>query len=220
MTIAVVGIGLDGEAGLAQNVREIVTQATVLAGSKRHLSYFAHLATEKLELANLNKGLEAIAQLEFHNNLIVVLASGDPLFFGLGRLLLSKFKPDNLCFYPHQTSIQLAFSRLKIPWQDASLVSVHGRSTDNLVKLLKQGKDKIAVLTDGSNNPAAIACLFLALELPVNYSFYICENLGSDLETTTHYPPAQLNRLSQIKTEFASLNVLILIREKQENTLI
>lgn len=81
MVIAVVGIGLDGEAGLAQNVREIVKNATVLAGSKRHLSYFSHCSVEKLELTNLNQGIEAIAQLELSNNSIVVLASGDPLFF-------------------------------------------------------------------------------------------------------------------------------------------
>ena len=219
LTIAVIGIGLDGEAGLAQNVRDLIAKATVLSGSKRHLSYFADLAVKKLELTNLNTGIETIAQLELENNSIVILASGDPLFFGLGRLLLTKFKPEQISFYPHITSIQLAFSRLKIPWQDADLVSVHGRSTDNLIKLFKQGKEKIAVLTDGNNNPAAIARLFLALELPVNYSFYICENLSGDRETTTHYLPPQLTQLGQLETEFASLNVLILIREKQENTL-
>ena len=219
MTIAVVGIGLDGKAGLAQNIREIITQATVLSGSKRHLSYFADLDVKKLELTNLDRGLEAIAELELDGQAIVILASGDPLFFGLGRLLLSKFKPKDLCFYPHQSSIQLAFSSIKIPWQDADLVSVHGRSIDNLTKLFKQAKEKIAVLTDSYNNPSAIARLFLALELPVSYSFYICENLGGDNETTTHYPPAQLNKLCQLETEFAALNVLILIREKQENDL-
>ena len=218
MIIAVVGIGLDGEAGLAQNVREIIDRATVLAGSKRHLSYFADRSVEKLELTNLNTGIEAIAKLELSNNYIVVLASGDPLFFGLGRLLLTKFKPEQIQFYPHLTSIQLAFSALKIPWQDSALVSVHGRSTDNLIKLFKQGKSKIAVLTDGNNNPTAIARLFLALELPVNYSFYICENLGGS-ENITHYPPEQITKLSKLEPEFAALNVLILIRERQEDTL-
>ena len=57
----------------------------------------------------------------------VILATGDPLFFGLGRLLLAHFPPEQLIFHPQLSSIQLAFSRLKVPWQDATLISVHGR---------------------------------------------------------------------------------------------
>ncbi|MEO0845175.1 MAG: precorrin-6y C5,15-methyltransferase (decarboxylating) subunit CbiE [Cyanobacteria bacterium J06648_1] len=138
MVISVVGIGLDGIENLAPSIVEIVKQATVVAGSKRHLSYFAERQIKKLELTNLQIGLDTIAQLNLNSEKIVVLASGDPLFFGLGRLLLTKFEPAEIEFYPHLTSIQLAFNRLKIPWQDASLVSVHGRSTEELVKLLKQ----------------------------------------------------------------------------------
>ncbi|MEL6930474.1 MAG: precorrin-6y C5,15-methyltransferase (decarboxylating) subunit CbiE [Cyanobacteria bacterium J06600_6] len=220
MVIAVVGIGLDGGAGLADHVLQIVEKATVLAGSRRHLSYFEELTIEKLELVNLNQGIEAISNLDSGSSLIVVLASGDPLFFGLGRLLLAKLEPKQISFYPHITSIQLAFSSLKIPWQDADLVSVHGRSTDNLIKLFKQGRSKIAVLTDSHNNPAAISRLLISLELPVSYSFYLCENLGGKDEKSTHFTDQQLTQLSQMAGDsFAALNVLILIREEQDNTL-
>ena len=219
MTIAVVGIGLDGVKGLAASVREIVDRATVLAGSKRHLSYFAEHPAKKLDLANLDRGIDAIARLNLDNS-VVVLASGDPLFFGLGRLLLTKLDPDTVTFYPHLTSVQLAFNRLKIPWQNAELVSVHGRSTDKLVKLLKQGKEKIAVLTDAKNNPKAIAQLFRSLELPVNYSFYICENLGSLEEKINKFSLLEITKLSQLDNrDFANLNVLILIREAQQDNL-
>ena len=219
MTIAVVGIGLDGVKGLAASVREIVDRATVLAGSKRHLSYFAEHPAKKLDLANLDRGIDAIARLNLDNS-VVVLASGDPLFFGLGRLLLTKLDPNTVTFYPHLTSVQLAFNRLKIPWQNAELVSVHGRSTDKLVKLLKQGKEKIAVLTDAKNNPKAIAKLFRSLELSVNYSFYICENLGSSEEKINKFSPLEITKLSQLdERDFANLNVLILIREAQHDNL-
>ena len=219
MTIAVVGIGLDGVKGLAASVREIVDRATVLAGSKRHLSYFAEHPAKKLDLANLDRGIDAIARLNLDNS-VVVLASGDPLFFGLGRLLLTKLDPATVTFYPHLTSVQLAFNRLKIPWQNAELVSVHGRSTDKLVKLLKQGKEKIAVLTDAKNNPKAIAQLFRSLELPVNYSFYICENLGSLEEKINKFSLLEITKLSQLDNrDFANLNVLILIREAQQDNL-
>ena len=219
MVIAVVGIGLDGVEGLGASAREIIERATVLAGSKRHLSYFAEHPAEKLDLANLDCGIDAIARLNLDNS-VVVLASGDPLFFGLGRLLLTKLDPATVTFYPHLSSVQLAFNRLKIPWQNAELVSVHGRSTDKLVELLKQGKEKIAVLTDAKNNPVAIAQLFLSLELPINYSFNICENLGGLSEKISKFSPLEVKKLSELdERHFANLNVLILIREVQQDNL-
>ena len=220
MVISVIGIGLDGRKGLTKNTQEIIEQATVLAGSKRHLSYFTAHPAKKLVLANLDSGIDAIAHLNLGNQTIVILTSGDPLFFGLGRLLLERFKASQIEFYPHLSSVQLAFNRLKIPWQDASLISVHGRSTDQLVKLLKQGKEKIAVLTDGKNNPGAIARLLLALELSVNYSFYVCENLGAVTEKNSRFPPEEIPQLSKLNTEdFSALNVLILVRAAQPNNL-
>jgi precorrin-6B C5,15-methyltransferase / cobalt-precorrin-6B C5,C15-methyltransferase len=218
LVIAVVGIGLDGKQGLTQTVQQIIEQATVLAGSKRHLDYFTDHPAVKLNLANLNTGIEAIAQLKLDHHSVVIFASGDPLFFGLGRLLLEKFKAEDIEFYPHLSSVQLAFNRLKIPWQDANLISVHGRSVDKLIELFKQGKDKIAVLTDGHNNPAAIARLFLALELPVNYSFYVCQDLGGISEKISQFSPEEITKLSNLdEHNFSALNVLILVRETQQN---
>ena len=216
MTISVIGIGLDGIDGLNTKIGRIIDEAAVLAGSKRHLGYFPQHQGKKICLTDLKTGIEAIADLAKEDLAIAILASGDPLFFGLGRLLLANFKREALEFYPHVSSIQLAFSKIKIPWQDASLVSVHGRSDDELIKLLKQGKEKIALLTDGSNNPAAIARLYLSLDLPVNYSFYICENLGDIQEKVSCFNFDKLEELSNLERDsFAALNVLILIRQPQ-----
>ena len=218
MKISVVGIGLDGATGLSKSAKEVVERATVLAGSKRHLGYFTQSSAEKIYLTNLKTGIEAIAKLNPTKHSVVILASGDPLFFGIGRLLLASFDAEQIQFYPHFSSIQLAFSRLKVPWQDASLISVHGRSTDELIKLIKQGKEKIAVLTDNNNHPAAIALLYLALDLPVEYSFYICENLGDTTENIQHFSPQQITQLSNLESnDFAALNVLILLRQTQED---
>lgn len=85
---------------------------------------------------------------------------------------------DKLCFYPHLTSLQLAFSKIKQPWGDVQIISVHGRSIDLLITALQQGREKIAVLTDPQNSPQAIAQLYLQLDLPIDYQFWICENLG------------------------------------------
>ena len=136
MTIFVVGIGLDGSDGLSEGVNRIIEHATVLAGSKRHLSYFPEQSGKKVCLSNLKTGIDEIAKLVQGDCSVVILASGDPLFFGLGRLLLESFEQEKLELHPHVSSIQLGFSKIKVPWQDASLVSVHGRSNEELIKLL------------------------------------------------------------------------------------
>jgi len=209
LTINIIGIGLDGAAGLSESVRQIVERATLLVGSDRHLSYFSNLGTPQIVLGNF---IEAIAEIKRHltqpNSSIAVLVSGDPLYYGLGRLLVKELPWEQLQFYPHVSSVQLAFNRLKVPWQDAKVISVHGRPTDELTKALQQGAEKIAVLTDNNNSPGAIARLLLALDLPTEYQFWVCENLGGIEERI------QLWWLEDVeKQTFAPLNVVVLLRE-------
>ena len=209
--INVVGIGLDGIAGLNEKIQKLVDKATFLVGSERHLSYFSHHPAQRLLLGNLQKILEVIQQKQEQEE-IIILVSGDPLFFGLGRLLLTKLSPNNLAFYPHYTSLQLAFNKIKMPWQDAEIVSVHGRNLEQLIPLLRQGKKKIAILTDHTNNPGAIANLYLSLDIPTNYDFWVCENLGDETEKLSYFNYENINDL--LKQNFSCLNVVILLRQE------
>jgi len=235
--IHVVGIGLDGIEGLTEPVRKIVQQATILVGSDRHLSYFPDHPAERLAIGAINitlrkirRRLETVLAPETSvgaekpapisgldpNSIprIVILVSGDPLFFGLGRLLLESFPPEYLTFHPHISSIQLAFNRVKVPWQDAWVISAHGRSCDQLIDALKKGVEKIAVLTDERNSPGAIARLIQSLDLAIDYQFWVCENLGSEMERVQCYPD-----LAAVEPEtFAPLNVVVLIRQSPEKT--
>ena len=206
-SIQVIGIGLDGAVGLTAQVLEILSQATVLVGSDRHLSYFPDYRGKRLTLKDFPSTIAEIRSYWQIGERVVVLVSGDPLFFGLGRLLLTEFPSDSLCFHTHLSSIQLAFSRLKVPWQDAKIASVHGRSLQEVIKLLKKGADKLAVLTDHDNNPRAIASLYLELNLALNYDFWVCENLGGEEEKITCFTAQNLKEAS-----FAPLNVVILLR--------
>lgn len=213
--IHVVGIGLDGAPGLPESIHQLVRQATLLVGSDRHLSYFPTHPADRLVLTDLSTTIAQIQQQLIPlpsssppSPLIVILTSGDPLFFGLGRLLLAHFPPDHLTFHPHLSSVQLAFSRLKLPWQDARLISVHGRSLDALIQALQQGSEKLAVLTDGTNTPAAIAELVDSLNLPSRYQIWVCENLGGSDERIT-----ELSDQPQGERPFAPLNVVVLLRQ-------
>ena len=212
--IKIVGIGLDGKAGLTDRVRQIIERATILSGANRHLSYFSDHPGVKIPLNNLQRDLEIVIAKATKQERVVIIVSGDPLFFGLGRLLLSKVSAEKLQFYPHISSIQLAFNKLKIPWQDAALISLHGRDCDALIQHLKQGTNKIALLTDNYNHPSAIADLYLSLELPVTYSFYVCENLTLENAVITSFAPHEIATLARLPSDkFASLNVLVLIKE-------
>jgi len=210
-SIQVVGVGMDGPAGLTKTALDVIQRAALLVGSDRHLSYFPAHPAPQLRLGDFHAAFEAI-RAHLHQPdpgvPVVILTSGDPLFFGLGRLLLQQFPAESLTFHPHLSSVQLAFSRIKVPWHDACLVSVHGRSPDALVRALHQGAEKIAVLTDEVQTPGAIARLILDLELPLTYQVWVCENLGSPEEKIRSYDPEAL-----VFSSFMGLNVVILLRQ-------
>lgn len=214
--IHVMGIGLDGAAGLGEKLRQIVENATLLVGSDRHLSYFPSHPAKRLLLRDFTEAIAEIRhELALGTEGIVVLVSGDPLFFGLGRLLLAELPPEELTFHPHLSSIQLAFNRIKVPWQDARVISAHGRSVDELIQALQQGVEKIAVLTDGKNTPSAIARLLESLNLPSQYQFWVCENLGGDDERIVE----TRNFASLQHQDFAHLNVVVLLRQQRDHQL-
>ena len=220
MTINVIGIGLDGISGLSDEVRQLLNTATLLVGGDRLLSYFPEHPARKLSLAAYFQQLGSTEKSEITGSDLVILASGDPLFFGLGRLLLEKIPAQQLRFHPHISSVQLAFNRLKIPWQDAVFFSAHGRSLDTLIPLLQQGTHKIAILTDNHHTPSAIAKLIISLDLPGDYQLWICENLAGEPENISHFPANRLNELTRIENKaFAPLNVVILVRQNRKDPL-
>ncbi|MGL6136583.1 MAG: precorrin-6y C5,15-methyltransferase (decarboxylating) subunit CbiE [Planktothrix sp.] len=217
--IHVIGIGLEGASGLSESVLDLVRGATVLVGSDRHLSYFPEHLASRLVLGDLTETIVTIRQQlirwEIENkpsihNYIVVLVSGDPLFFGFGRLLVAEFSPEQLTFHPHVSCIQLAFNRIKTPWQDAQIVRAQGRSMETLIQALQQGIEKIAILTDNIYNPSAIAQLINSLDLPSSYQFWVCENLGANDERVQQWDIEILK--NQV---FSPLNIVILLRQSR-----
>jgi len=217
--IHVIGIGLEGASGLSESVLNLVIGATVLVGSDRHLSYFPEHSATQLTLGDLTETIVAIRQQlirwevenkQSSNNYIVILVSGDPLFFGLGHLLIAEFSPEKLTFHPHISSIQLAFNRIKIPWKDAKILRAQSRSMETLIQALKQGVEKIAILTDTIYNPQAIAQLIGSLDLPNGYQFWVCENLGGKDERVQQWDIKILK--NQV---FSPLNIVILLRQSR-----
>src|SRR5262249_38300751 len=137
----------------------------------------------------------------------VVLASGDPLYFGIGRTLLTVFAKEELLFLPHLSSVQLAFARLKEPWHDACVVSLHGRPLHTLLPALQRGEPRLAILTHTENDPAAIARLLCETDCAEQYVLWVCEDLGGASERLTQASPRHWHEL-----RFSPLNVVVLLR--------
>jgi len=222
VTVHVVGIGLDGAAGLSESARQVIEMAALLIGSERHLSYFPQHDGERWALEDLTEAILEIRRwwasepeldpsagtVERRDRPIVILVAGDPLFYGWGKLLIAQLPAEKLTFHPHVSSVQLAFNRLQIPWQDAHFVGSQGRYFEELTAKLKLGVEKIAVLADETHTPAALANLVKALDLPTRYEFWVCENLGSPDERVG------LRSLSALLREsFSPLSVVVMLRE-------
>ncbi|MEM9482081.1 MAG: precorrin-6y C5,15-methyltransferase (decarboxylating) subunit CbiE [Cyanobacteria bacterium P01_F01_bin.116] len=201
----VIGLGLNGLQSLTPDAIACLEKAEVIAGSKAHLKTVADYPARQLPLdGDIVAWLNQVADI-LQQKSVVVLASGDPLFFGLGRLLTERFDRQCLRFYPHVSSIQLAFNRLGIPWQSATIVSVHGRQPDRLEQALKQGKSPLAVLTDFVHTPGEIARLIRDIRPPVQYRMTVCSQLGAAEETIQ-----SVSIKEAVDSSFPSPNVVVL----------
>jgi precorrin-6Y C5,15-methyltransferase (decarboxylating) len=150
-------VGLVGES-FGQGAQDAVDAATVVVGSKRQLAVIAgrHKVTvEHIELRGPLPALfETIASRADDGQRVCVLTSGDPGFFGIVGALSEHFGRQRLVVHPAPSSVALAFARLGLPWDDATVVSVHGRPLpDAMARIVGP---KVAVLTSPDNPPEAV----------------------------------------------------------------
>lgn len=198
----IVGIGDDGPAGLPSNVLARVQQADLLVGGHRHLEMLPELPAARVAITG---GLDDVLQqidAASGDRQVVVLASGDPCFFGIGPLLTARLGRERVEIVPHVSSVALAFARLGLAWQDARVISAHGRPLEVAIRGAL-GARKLAVLTDETNTPAIVAEALLQAGAEDTLA-WVFEHLGGDRETET---VSTLGGLSGRR--FAALNVLV-----------
>ena len=154
---------------------------------------------------------ELINWLRSQKNDVILISRGDPLWFGIGRILLENFPKDELRFYPANTCIQLAFNKLKIPWQDTINVSIHGRDSTKLVEALKTKPSSLAIITDSKNKSIEIIKKNLSeLNLIDFYDFWLCEEIGFENEKIR-----KLNLKESLPNDISSLNITVLTKTKK-----
>ena len=139
--VNIIGMGM-GPQDLTDDHLKIIKQTDILVGGKRLLNYFSELDVLK---KTIGRDIEAV--IEFVKNQvthkkIVVLASGDPLFFGIGATLISALGPSNVVIHPNISTLSAAFARIKEPWNDVQIISLHGRKNEKQLFNALEKEDK------------------------------------------------------------------------------
>ncbi|MDO9632774.1 MAG: precorrin-6y C5,15-methyltransferase (decarboxylating) subunit CbiE [Humidesulfovibrio sp.] len=137
---------------------------------------------------------------------VVVLADGDPLFFGLGKRLIEHLGAERVFVHPNLCTLQMAAARVGLPWHEVRVVSLHGRSDFNPLFASLARFERLAVFTDPENSPAVIAQALLERGV-VDAQLIVLENLGAPNET------ARRLRLEEAwDLPFADLNLVLVER--------
>ncbi|MEM6671575.1 MAG: precorrin-6y C5,15-methyltransferase (decarboxylating) subunit CbiE [Planctomycetota bacterium] len=206
-SVHVVGIDGRGCAGLTSEAMHVATRAQVLAGGERHLAFFPQYTGQRVVLrGRLTDVLDEIAALAGEND-VCILASGDPLFFGVASLVLKRFGPEHVDVVPTVSSMQLAFARAHVPWNDAALLSLHGRPLAGIVTRLRTVA-RAGVFTDELNSPSRIAAHLLEYG-ERDWRAIVAEDIGTADERVRRFD--SLDALARTD-DIGPLNVLVLER--------
>ena len=201
MKFIVIGITDNPQPWFLPEVMEIISKGKVFSGGKRHHEIVASLLPANAEWIDITVPLDAVFE-QYHDE-VVVVASGDPLFFGFANTIRRKMKeqreqsgacscsaesrlnssvaqmPDaEIVVYPTFNSLQMLAHRLLMPYHDMRIVSLTGRPGPEFDKALIERAKKIGVLTDKEHTPTAIAQRMLEYGY-TNYSISIGEHLGN-----------------------------------------
>ena len=203
--VQIVGIGDDGVEGMTAQARRLVEAADVLVGPESCATLVpASLRGRLVAAASLEELVERIEAAGPKR--VVVLASGDPLFYGTARYVCSKLGKDRFEVVPHVSSMQLAFARVKESWEDAFLANLSGQSIERVIDRVRSSETAGLFTSDQWPAPAVARAL---LDEGIDaFQAYVCENLGSPDERVTQGSLADI-----AKDSFASPNVMILVRK-------
>ncbi|MCP4928904.1 MAG: precorrin-6y C5,15-methyltransferase (decarboxylating) subunit CbiE, partial [Gammaproteobacteria bacterium] len=176
-TIHIIGLGVAETAELTASANQALTNANIVIGAERQLA----VVNQQLKSTQQRIVLPKLAELTtiIQNNIdqsIAVLASGDPLYFGIGRWFSKRFEAARLQFHPAVSSIQAACHRLGVALQDVNVISLHGRPLASLRTQLKR-QQRLLILTDQHSQPQRLAQECLAAGFN-DSTITVCENLG------------------------------------------
>jgi precorrin-6Y C5,15-methyltransferase (decarboxylating) len=151
----IVGIGEDGMAGLLPATRAVVEAAEVIIGGDRHHQLSASVAAERVAWPSPFDALIGVLE-GYRGKRVVVLATGDPLWFSVGARIGRAIDPAEIIYHPQLSAFQLAAARMGWSMPDVETLTVHGRPVEQMIAFI-QPDVRLLILTTGSETPAQIA---------------------------------------------------------------
>lgn len=204
-SITVVGFGLS-ETDLPQASRDLIGGADLLVGGKRHLAAFDAVSAEKVAIeGKISCLLDRLDGEVAKGKKVVILASGDPLYYGIGPLVTQRFGMEAVKVIPNVSAVAGAFARLGLAWHDAGVVSLHGRGiSPGLLGTLLSHR-KTALFTDPVNSPDAVAA-WLRGEGVTAEACHVFEKMGTPEERHTRATLAQV-----AESRFSDPNLMVVV---------
>ncbi|WP_020406270.1 precorrin-6y C5,15-methyltransferase (decarboxylating) subunit CbiE [Hahella ganghwensis] len=200
-SIHVIGLGVTETPELSQKALQALENADRVIGSARQLKVVETLLQQQqtLELPPLSElalYLESALSQESNRGHTVILASGDPLYYGIGRWLSRHIPPEQLFFYPAVSSIQAACHALGLSLQDVEVISLHGRPMERIRTVLKH-RHTLVVLTDKYSTPQVLAreCVAAGFE---QSKLVVCESMGYENQRLSHFDASELAQSVQL----------------------
>ena len=180
--LTIVGIGPGSPEYILPAALKVIEEASLLIGGGRAIKTYAKPHQQVYKVDSDIAGLLNFVKLQLQDQDVVVMVSGDPGYYSLLEALRYEIPTESLRVIPGISSFQVAFSRIGIPWQNARLISVHGRAPDLSAIEYETGR-VLSFLTDGKNHPAQIAGWLQQRGWPLRTSVWLCRNLSYTDET-------------------------------------
>ena len=216
MQLHVVGLGIEQPVQLNQSAIEAIKHANWIIGSERQLALVEPIYASQPSYTKILPKLSALKtwlleEKPANHERVVILASGDPLFFGIGAWVKRHFEQADVNFYPGVSSIQAACHQLGLSLQDVTVVSVHGRPINHLKRELRANRI-LALLTDNQSSPANIAqqCIELGFS---DAKIVVCERLGYDDQNVSSF---KVTDPALQSTDFDALHVSIVFTHQSQ----
>ena len=215
--IHVIGIDTSSVESFFEAKKKPIFKAERITGPRRILDSFKtwlkdkNIKNNKFEFFATEKLNDFIDLLKNDKKKTIVFSGGDPLWFGIGRLLIQNFPLSKLYFEPAATSFQLAFSRLGKPWQNTKWISLHGRDPLQFEQAIKTLPSSLVVLTDSNRGGAKeVYQLLDSLELQKKYEFWTFERLGYHNERIL-----KISSIDDFPIDLDPLHLVILFKKEE-----
>jgi precorrin-6Y C5,15-methyltransferase (decarboxylating) len=213
--VHVVGVEPEGPRPDYFPLATLLPRCGILAGGKRHIEALSDRLPEGARLVPITNNVPEIVSVleDFVINpagkIAVVLATGDPLYHGIGGPISRAISREHVAYYPATTLVQRAFSLLGEPWEDVQVGSIHGKKED---PILSPGR--WIFYTGGSGGPAAL------LEMAARQGFRIgemtvLEGIGLPGQKVTSFRPPDPEKIRE--GEFQTLNMVVMTVEKNRD---